>query len=705
MDHSSTGVAAENLRPGTAEWQIRAADPLQIEGYATASSVAAGETLGLCVNCIPGIVRFRIDYYRIGCYSGLGGRLVRSVDDLVAVRQPIPFLDRARWLAECDWSPSDEFVVPDDWCSGVYLAVLSTIPADPVDIRSSYVPFVVRDDKRPHQLVYQLPVATYHAYSAWPRTGSPYWNAGVTCGNLYGSSGPNADTRSFAVSLSRPLAQYWGSEDFFAYEYPLVHWLEREGYDVSYINSLDMDRGCPAIDTCRLFIVAGHDEYCSGRAREAVERLIARGISVAFMGANPLHWQTRYEGSAGDPNRRIICYKDFGGFTPASDSVVDPIRQTDISLTTARWRDPVLGRPECNVVGQMYTDYLRQNNTEPGARNLSYSATFSTPIQWPFVGTEIVEGTVVDGLIGGEVDYPFRPGDSWFGAPLVNVLDIPSRVILARSEVPAGSSPGSVTGCTTLYKHDSGALVFSAGSFTWSWSLADVHLPPLRTTTQSDPRIQRLTKNLFAALLASPPESAWVDRTGVLKLNGQMFLCEGPVGAAWNIVTGDVVSCALAGDRIAVLKADGGLYVKQGSVYAEWTPVAVHVFAYSITEERIAVLKNDRVLYVKEGALDAAWSLEIGDVVSHSISGNRIAVLKSDGRLFVKEGELDAPWIGQFENVKSFALAENRVALFGGDSRLLIQTGALDSPVLFETAKTRRRRLSRSATQIREPPP
>ena len=157
MDHSSTGISAENLRPGSAAWRVFAADPLQIEGYATASSLAAGETLGLCVNCLPGIVRFRIDYYRMGCYGGLGGRLVRSVDDVVAVRQPMPFLDRARWLAECDWSPSDEFVVPDDWCSGVYVAVLSTIPADPVDMRSSYVPFVVRDDKRPHQLVYQLP--------------------------------------------------------------------------------------------------------------------------------------------------------------------------------------------------------------------------------------------------------------------------------------------------------------------------------------------------------------------------------------------------------------------------------------------------------------------------------------------------------------------------------------------------------------------
>src|SRR5262249_7729597 len=179
------------------------------------------------------------------------------------------------------------------------------------------IPFVVRDDFYPHQIVYQVPFATYHAYSAWPRQSTRYWNAGITCGNLYGGSGPDASTRSYAVSFNRPIAQYWGSGDFFAYEYPLVCWMEREGLDVAYITSVDVDRGCPSLDRCRLFVSGGHDEYWSGTARRNVEALIGRGVAAAFMGGNPMYWQTRYEDDADHkPRRRLVCYKDGGSLTP-----------------------------------------------------------------------------------------------------------------------------------------------------------------------------------------------------------------------------------------------------------------------------------------------------------------------------------------------------------------------------------------------------
>src|SRR5262249_32005585 len=156
------------------------------------------------------------------------GRLVREVRDLAAVLQPVPEMDASRWMAECRWTPSDAFQIPSDWPSGVYMAMLTTQQAAPADQRSAYIPFVVRADFYPHQIVYQVPFATYHASSAWPRQSTRYWNAGITCGNLYGGSGPDASTRSYAVSFNRPIAQYWGSGDFFAYEYPLVCWMERE---------------------------------------------------------------------------------------------------------------------------------------------------------------------------------------------------------------------------------------------------------------------------------------------------------------------------------------------------------------------------------------------------------------------------------------------------------------------------------------------
>ena len=48
--------------------------------------------------------------------------------------------------------------------------------------------------------------------------------------------------------------------------YPLIRWLERNGYDVSYWTGVDADRHGAALLTGRhrLFISNGHDEYWSG---------------------------------------------------------------------------------------------------------------------------------------------------------------------------------------------------------------------------------------------------------------------------------------------------------------------------------------------------------------------------------------------------------------------------------------------------------
>ncbi len=52
--------------------------------------------------------------------------------------------------------------------------------------------------------------------------------------------------RAYKVSYNRPVATRGGGPDgrdfFFANEYPMVRFLEQNGYDVSYISGLDTDR-------------------------------------------------------------------------------------------------------------------------------------------------------------------------------------------------------------------------------------------------------------------------------------------------------------------------------------------------------------------------------------------------------------------------------------------------------------------------------
>ena len=64
--------------------------------------------------------------------------------------------------------------------------------------------------------------------------------------------------------------------------------------------------------------------------------------------------------------------------------------------------------------------------------------------------------------------------------------------------------------------------------------------------------------------------------------------------------------------RIGVLQ-DGNLFVKEGTLDAAWTDESSNVSAFQLDGNRIGVLQ-DGTLFVKEAALDAAWILESSNV-------------------------------------------------------------------------------------------
>ena len=49
-------------------------------------------------------------------------------------------------------------------------------------------------------------------------------------------------------------------------EYPMVRWLESNGYDVSYTSGVDTDRRGAELLEHEAFLSVGHDEYWSGTA-------------------------------------------------------------------------------------------------------------------------------------------------------------------------------------------------------------------------------------------------------------------------------------------------------------------------------------------------------------------------------------------------------------------------------------------------------
>ncbi|HAG97905.1 MAG TPA: hypothetical protein DCL75_03340, partial [Ktedonobacter sp.] len=95
-----------------------------------------------------------------------------------------------------------------------------------------------------------------------------------------------------------------------AFEANAVHWMERQGYDLSYISNVDLHDDPAQLRHHHAYISLGHDEYWTKQMRDGVERARNDGVGLAFLGANASFWQMRFEAdSAGTPDRTVVCYK------------------------------------------------------------------------------------------------------------------------------------------------------------------------------------------------------------------------------------------------------------------------------------------------------------------------------------------------------------------------------------------------------------
>lgn len=470
-------VRDENARAGSSSWRItNYAAAGEIQAYAGAVSVNAGGAIDLYVSTrVPGMP-YRLDLFRMGWYGGLGARLVISIPGLIGQAQGYYTrasglvgclrcrFDPATGLLDANWLPSYHLPVPAAWLSGVYLALLTDAAG-----KQTYVPFVVRQDERASAILVQAAFNTYEAYNAWG--GKSLYD--------YNSHGPLTARRTPAavkVSFNRPFESDFGSGQFLRYEYNLVRWAERQGYDVSYAANSDVDADPALLLNHHAFISAGHDEYWSAGERDHVQAALARGVNLAFLSGDAVYWQVRYETSeAGVPDRTLVCYRG-----PA-----DPLWGTDPALATVRWQDPPVAQPENALTGTIYGGQLN-----PFVQDWVVLNTDS----WLFEGTGLRPGDHVAGLVGKEYDHSAS-----------NAAAPPGLTVLSRSPVVNRPYPGTDYAESTLYTAPSGATVFSAGTITWSWGLDDASFPigALHSTPVS-PAIQRLTANLLDSLGRDP---------------------------------------------------------------------------------------------------------------------------------------------------------------------------------------------------------
>ena len=116
------------------------------------------------------------------------------------------------------------------------------------------------------------------------------------------------------------------------------------------------------------------------------------------------------------------------------------------------------------------------------------------PASWLYEGTRLAKGDPLKNLVGQEFDTYF--------ADLAN----PGTVILAGGPVEVEQRPAHDPGAyssppihtATIYTATSGATVFAAGTFQWSWAIDRYGDRTYRGfSTPYDPRVVRMTRNLF----------------------------------------------------------------------------------------------------------------------------------------------------------------------------------------------------------------
>jgi N,N-dimethylformamidase beta subunit-like, C-terminal len=464
-------IAEENLLPGSDAWRVgtagtRAADDrkLQISGYAAQTSVEAGEAIEFHVS-VARPTTFTVEVYRFGHYGGVGSRQVATSAVLHGKRQPGLVRDADTGMITCPWAPSWTLHVPADWTTGYYLAVFTTKEG-----YRSYAPFIVRDTKRAADFCVIVPATTYQAYNLWP-------SDGTTGKSLYYGFIPKQDRvpaasvnpldlptpparpldsqlRAHKVSFHRPYSNH-GLPPQADYDLHFVQWAEESGYSVTYATSVDLNAGRVDPMKYRGLIFSGHDEYWTSAMRQQVTKAVAQGVSLVFLSANNIYWRIRIEDSKGAPDAAVTCYR-----------VGDPI--TDLSQVTCRWRDAAgYPDPEQGLLGVQYNGIV----VEPAPLVVNAAD------HWFWKDTGVRDGDSIPGVVGGEADglYPNSPRPPGF------------RQTLLSSSVYMKPSGHTEIQNTSVCEAENGAIVFVAGSLTWTKAL----LP------EGDIRIKRATANVL----------------------------------------------------------------------------------------------------------------------------------------------------------------------------------------------------------------
>jgi hypothetical protein len=563
-----------------------------IGGFTTKASVTPGETLQFKVQS-P--VAYKIEIYRLGWYGGDGARLMPTSPTQTfakATQNPCNH-DTGTGLVDCgNWSITASWAVPSDAVSGVYLAMLDQADGNGL----MPYPFVVRESTPTSHIVVQTSDETWQAYNDWGGQ------------DLYGGGGPAPDGRAYKVSYNRPM-NIGDENGIFGSEYAMLQWIERNGYDASYISGIDVATTPTAVSGHRVFLSSGHDEYWTQSQWNNVVAARGAGVNLGFFSGNEVFWKTRLEPSidgSNSANRTLVTYKMTK--MAQNNGIADPS-----GIWTGTWMDPAGAgsggnSPQNGLTGTLFT----VNGYREDAMTVPYA--YSRMRLWRNTSVaSLASGqtaTFQTGTLGYEWDSDIenaaRPtGAIALTATTLNIAD--GKLLLDQGNTYGN---GNATHNIVEYRDQtSHALVFGTGTVQWSWGLSTVHTEP---ATTEDVRIQQATVNILADMGEQPltRQSNLVAATASTDTTGPTTTVTAPAASATVPVLKPVTITGTAAEVGGGQLARVEVSVDNGATWKKTTGLGTWSFSWTPTQMGAAT--------IKVRAIDD--SVNIGAVVSRAVT-------------------------------------------------------------------------------------
>lgn len=500
----SNPITVENAKAGTPAFQLDAGKYNgAIGGYTNKVSIDKGEALSVKLNSYdyqpgaPGTTAV-LEVYRLGYYGGAGGRKVWTSPTVRLDDQGyVPAFDKFGYVsADATWTRS-EAIDTSGFETGMYL--IKVIAATG---RQTHIPFVVRDDSRPRDVLVLLPTNTWQAYNPWPGKClyvQPSYSDGVETVAGADSSG---HSRAVKVSFDRQHNNVLDDLNWvLRSEFPLIHWLERQGYDVTYTEDTAFDAASAADLTparTKVLAIAGHAEYWTQEMFQKTKAARDAGTHIASFSANAAYWKVRYE----DNRRTLVCFKTVQGRNAdAADLGKDGVNDFGPGATTRGGVNDPLGPGGQQGGGddkpQFATTTFRDAGAAPGSAN--------APDNLPAPARNF-EGA---GRVG-----PDSPENELWGVLYVGDHDVVSYPL----QVPAGNGNGGEFGAHRAWRHTT--LADGSGSdigndlVGWEWDSVPQGNPSdpthvyARYLAKQPAGVKRLSQTNVRALATGNPAAA-----------------------------------------------------------------------------------------------------------------------------------------------------------------------------------------------------